>query len=144
LQDILKGVLLLGVSNLIELCIAIIILIGTIFGFLSAIGFMRLPDVYNRAHALSKSSTLGILFVLLGTFLFFLFVEGYFSIKLFLGIFFVFLTSPVSSHVICRAAYRSNVVLAPGSVQDDLKEVIEKHTRGNTCDTRDGVDLEKM
>ena len=73
-------------SNLIELISALIILTGTIFGFLSSIGYIRLPDVYNRAHALAKSSTLG-MFVLLGTFLFFLFAEGYFSIKLFLGIF---------------------------------------------------------
>ncbi|WP_018306371.1 monovalent cation/H(+) antiporter subunit G [Desulfitobacterium hafniense] len=113
-------------STLIELGIGIIILMGTIFGFLSAIGFIRLPDVYNRAHALAKSSTLGVLFVLLGTFLFFLFVEDYFSIKLFLGIFFVFLTSPVSSHVICRSAYRAQVPLAKASVRDDLKEVLEK------------------
>lgn len=113
-------------NNLIELSAAIVILVGTVFGFLSAIGFIRLPDVYNRTHALSKSSTLAVLFVLLGTFLFFLLSEGYFSIKLFLGIFFVFLTAPVSSHVICRAAYRSNVPMAEISVQDDLREVIEK------------------
>lgn len=116
-------------SNLIELVIAVIILLGTIFGFLSSIGFIRLPDVYNRAHALAKSSTLGVLFVLLGTFLFFLFAEGYFSIKLFLGIFFVFLTSPVSTHAICRSAYHSKVELAKESVQDDLQEAMEEYTR---------------
>lgn len=113
-------------SSLIELSIAIIIFIGTVVGFLGAIGFLRLPDVYNRAHALAKSATLGVLFVLLGTFLFFLFAEGYFSIKLFLGIFFVFLTSPVSSHVICRAAYRSKLALAKESVRDDLQEALFK------------------
>jgi multicomponent Na+:H+ antiporter subunit G len=112
-------------STLIELSVAIVILIGTIFIFISAIGFIRLPDIYNRAHALSKSSTLGVLFVLLGTFLFFLFMEGYFSIKIFLGIFFVFLTSPVSNHLILRAAYRDHVPLADVSVQDDLKEAIK-------------------
>lgn len=116
----------MNASTLIELGIGIIILIGTIFVFLSAIGFIRLPDVYNRAHALSKSSTLGVLFVLLGTFLFFLFIENYFSIKLFLGIFFVFLTSPVSSHLICRSAYRAKVPLAKESVRDDLKGVLER------------------
>ncbi len=113
-------------NALIEIIISVIILIGTVIGFLSSIGLIRLPDVYNRAHALSKSTTLGILFVLTGTFLFFLFIEGFFSIKLFLGIFFVFLTAPVSSHAICRAAYRSQIPLAEESVQDDLKDVIGK------------------
>lgn len=123
--------MLLSGNEFIELIIAIIILIGTIYCFISAIGFIRLPDVYNRAHALSKSSALGVIFVLFGTFLFFLILEGNFSIKLFLGMFFVFLTSPVSSHVVLRAAYRSNVPLAKESVQDDLKnsDIMQKDSK---------------
>lgn len=101
---------------------ALIILIGSIFSLISAIGLLRLPDVYTRAHAASKSSTLGVLFVLLGTFLFFLTEEKFFSTKLLLGIFFVFLTAPVSAHMICRAAYRSRVEMAKTSVRDDLSQ----------------------
>lgn len=111
---------------IIELIIAVMVLIGAVVGFVSAIGFIRLPDVYNRAHALSKSVTLGVLSILLGTFLFFLFLEGYFSIKVFLGIFFVFLTAPVSSHMICRSAYRSDVPMAEISVRDDLKDKLRE------------------
>lgn len=102
------------------------ILVGTLFSFLSAVGLVRLPDVYTRSHAASKSSTLGVLFTLVGTFLFFLMEEGYFSIRLFLGIFFVFLTAPVAAHVISRSAYRSKVELAKESVQDDLKIVMDR------------------
>ncbi|MCM3766005.1 monovalent cation/H(+) antiporter subunit G [Neobacillus niacini] len=112
-------------NNQIELIAVLLIFVGTIFSFLSAIGLIRLPDIYTRAHALSKGSTMGVLFILGGTFLFFI-LEGYFSIRLFLGIFFVFLTAPVAAHVIVRAAHRSNVELAKQSVQDDLKEVREK------------------
>lgn len=103
----------------------LLILIGSLFSALSAIGLIRLPDVYTRSHAASKSTTLGVLFTLVGTFFFFLIEEGYFSIRLFLGIFFVFLTAPVAAHVIVRSAYRSKVELAKESVQDDLKEVME-------------------
>lgn len=108
-----------------ELLPVLLILIGTVFSLLSAIGLIRLPDVYTRSHAASKSATLGVLFALIGTFLFFLLEEGFFSIRLFLGIFFVFLTAPVAAHVILRSAYRANVELAEQSVQDDLKEVLE-------------------
>jgi multicomponent Na+:H+ antiporter subunit G len=125
LQDLLKEVWSLNVINQIELVAVFLILVGTIVSFLSAIGFIRLPDLYTRAHALSKGSTMGVLFILVGTFLFFI-LEGYFSIRLFLGIFFVFLTAPVSAHVIVRAAYRSNVPLAKESVRDDLKEVYKE------------------
>lgn len=103
----------------------LLILIGSIFSLLSAIGLIRLPDVYTRSHAASKSTTLGVLFTLVGTFFFFLMEEGYFSIRLFLGIFFVFLTAPVAAHVIVRSAYRSKVELAKESIQDDLKKVME-------------------
>jgi multicomponent Na+:H+ antiporter subunit G len=124
LPDLLKEVLSLSANSPSELIAVILILIGTIFSFLSAVGLIRLPDVYTRSHALSKGSTMGVLFTLVGTFIFFL-LEGYFSIKLFLGIFFVFLTAPVAAHVIVRAAYRSKVELAKESVQDDLKGAME-------------------
>ncbi|MCQ6273936.1 Na+/H+ antiporter subunit G [Bacillus sp. V3B] len=103
---------------------AFLILIGTLFSFLSAIGLIRLPDVYTRSHAASKSSTLGVLCTLVGTFVYFLITDGYFSIRLLLGIFFVFLTAPVGAHVICRSAYRSHVKLTENSVQDDLKHYL--------------------
>lgn len=112
-----------------EWFVAGFILIGTVFSFLSAIGLIRFPDVYTRAHALSKSANLGVLCTLFGTFLYFLFTDGYFSIRLLLGIFFVFLTSPVAGHLLNRAAYRSNVALAKESVQDDLKEYLKREEK---------------
>ncbi|MFF2092720.1 Na+/H+ antiporter subunit G [Paenibacillus sp. NPDC058174] len=101
---------------------AVLILIGAIFSLISAIGIVRLPDVYTRSHAASKSSTLGVLCALLGTLLYFIISDGFFSIRLILGIFFVFLTAPVAAHVITRAAYRDKVPLAEQSVQDELQD----------------------
>lgn len=112
--------------TLSELIPVLLIFIGAFVGFLSAIGFIRFPDVYSRAHALSKSSTLGVLFALVGALFFFLFQEGYFSIRLLLGIFFVFLTTPVAAHMIIRSAYRSGVKLADETVEDELAEAFKK------------------
>ncbi|KYD22912.1 multisubunit sodium/proton antiporter, MrpG subunit [Caldibacillus debilis GB1] len=105
---------------------ALFILFGVSMSLIGAIGLTRLPDVYTRSHAASKSATLGVLCTLTGTLLYFLISEGYFSIRLILGIFFVFLTSPVASHMIIRAAYRSRVPMAETSVQDDLQEYMRK------------------
>lgn len=90
----------------------------------SAIGLIRFQDVYTRSHAATKSSTLGVLLTLTGALIYILATNGYFSVRLVLGIIFVFLTAPISGHLITRAAYRSKVKLADISVQDDLKEVI--------------------
>jgi multicomponent Na+:H+ antiporter subunit G len=86
---------------------------------------LRFRDVYSRLHASTKSATLGVFSILLSSFLFFLLEDGAVSGKLVLGIVFVLLTSPVSAHLISRAAYRSGVALWDKTVQDELKNHIE-------------------
>jgi multicomponent Na+:H+ antiporter subunit G len=112
-------------NGIAEIITAFFILVGTTISLLAAIGLVRLPDIYTRSHAASKSSTLGVLCVLIGTLLYFLISDGYFSIRLILGIFFVFLTAPVAAHVICRAAYRNQAPVADTMVEDELKEYYE-------------------
>lgn len=110
--------------EMIELFAALFILFGSIIAVISAIGIIRFPDIYTRSHAGSKASTLAVLITLSGTFIYFWVTESYFSIRLILGIIFVFLTSPVSGHLISRAAYRSNVKMSDASIEDELAEVV--------------------
>lgn len=113
-----------------EALAVIFIVLGAIVSFLSAIGVIRFTDVYTRSHAASKSVALGVLCALLGAFFYFALVDGFVSIRLLLGIFFVFLTAPVAAHVVCRSAYRTGVKLTENSYQDDLKTVLMKD-KGN-------------
>lgn len=105
---------------------AIFILAGAIMAVISAIGVIRLPDVYTRSHAGTKSATLAVLLTLTGTFFYFWLTDQYISIRLILGIVFVFLTAPVAGHLISRAAYRSKVPLTETSVEDELKDVLNQ------------------
>ncbi|MFC3788082.1 monovalent cation/H(+) antiporter subunit G [Paenibacillus sp. GCM10012307] len=125
-------------NAIIEILIAVMVLAGTVLSLLSSLGFIRLPDVYTRAHAATKSVTLGILFILLGTFLYFWFVHGLISIRLLLGIVFVFLTAPVAGHLIIRSAYRSGVKLSDTSVKDELREDLKKATQLEKYHSREG------
>ncbi|WP_235918305.1 monovalent cation/H(+) antiporter subunit G [Paenibacillus lutrae] len=109
-----------------ELLIGMIILAGALLSVLSAFGLIRLPDVYLRSHAATKSATLGVLLILTGAFLYFSFYLDHISAKLLLGIVFVFITGPVAGHLNARAAYRSGVALWERSVQDDLKPALKK------------------
>lgn len=106
--------------------IIITIVVGLIFTVVTVIGVLRLPDVYTRAHAASKSATLGVLSILVGTFLHFWFNEGYFSVRILLGILFLFITAPIGGHLMSRAAYFSGVKPSDLTVGDDLKEVVEE------------------
>lgn len=114
----------MSVNQLIELMAALLILLGSIVSVISAFGMIRLPDVYTRSHAATKSATLSVLLCLSGAFVYFWIDDGYVSIRLILGIIFVFITAPVAGHLVCRAAYRSRVPLAKGSGDDALKPVL--------------------
>ena len=111
-------------GEIVEWIAVLLILLGSIVSVISAIGLIRLPDVYTRSHAATKSATLSVLVCLIGAFIYFWSNDGFVSIRLVLGIIFVFLTAPVAGHLVCRAAYRSRVPLAEGSGEDALKPVL--------------------
>lgn len=109
----------------IEIITSIFILIGVFFTFLSAIGVIRLPDIYSRMHAAGKSSTLGVVTLMIATFVYFI-PSGTINAKVLLAILFLFITAPLSALMVNRSAYRNGVPLAKNSVQDDLKEMYEQ------------------
>lgn len=106
--------------------IVITVVVGLIFTVVTVIGVLRLPDVYTRAHAASKSATLGVLSILLGVFFYFWLIEGHFNVKILLGIGFLFITAPIGGHLMSRAAYISGVEPSELTVGDDLAEVVAK------------------
>lgn len=108
-----------------NLLIILTISVGVIFTVVTVVGILRLPDVYTRAHAASKSATMGVLSILLGVFLYMWLIDGHFSVNLLLGIAFLFITAPIGGHLMARAAYISGVKPTELTVGDDLAEVVE-------------------
>ncbi|WP_026558994.1 monovalent cation/H(+) antiporter subunit G [Bacillus sp. J37] len=106
--------------------VGFLILQGAILSLVAAIGVIRLPDVYTRNHAASKSATLGVISILLGLFLHYILIDHHANSRVLLGIIFVFVTAPVAGHLISRAAYNTGVPLWNKSVQDDLAKVRSK------------------
>ncbi len=111
---------------LINSLIVIFISVGVFFILVTAIGLIRLPDVYSRAHAASKSATLGVMSILIGVFLHFWLIEGNFNPRIILGIVFLFITGPVGGHMMAKAAYFSGVPLAKETVRDDMAPLVDK------------------
>lgn len=109
-------------SEIIKLIGALMVLLGSIMAIISAYGIISLPDVYTRSHAGTKSSTLAVLLTLTGVFLYFLATEHYISIRLVLGIVFLYLTAPVAGHLICRAAYVSGIDIEKEIIEDEIYE----------------------
>ena len=91
-----------------------LILAGLFFLFAAAVGVLRFPDVYTRAHAVSLTDSLGALFVLGGL----AFYEGISTnlVKILVVLILLYLLNPVIAHATVRSAYRSG--LEPWSKED--------------------------
>ncbi len=100
----------------------ILMLIGSIFLFLGALGVFRMPNVYNRMQAGTKASTLGALAFIIGVGVY----HPVWFVKSALIALFLILTNPVGSNVMSRAAHHSGVKLTEKSVIDKYEEDIEE------------------
>ena len=90
------------------------------FTFVGAVGVLRLPDVYTRAHAASKADTLGAGFGLLAVVV--TFGAGVESVKAGLLLAFVYYTNPTAAHALARAAYRNGVPIWTRDAGDETAD----------------------
>ena len=89
---------------ILEIVGVILVLSGAGFALIGSIGLARYPDVFTRLHAPTKATTLGVGGVLLGTILFLILQGETGAIRELLITVFLFLTAPVSAHLIAKAA----------------------------------------
>jgi multicomponent Na+:H+ antiporter subunit G len=75
---------------------------GAFFAGVAAVGIVRLPDVYTRAHAASKSDTLGAVLAIGAAAL--ALRSGLSTAKSVFLLVFMFVTNPTAAHAIARAA----------------------------------------
>ncbi len=84
-----------------------LILVGLFFTVIAAVGLIRLPDLYTRAHATSKADTVGTVLTLAGVAL--TFGTNVPRAKLLLLALFMLITNPTATHAITRAAYDQGI-----------------------------------
>ncbi|MBU1370631.1 MAG: monovalent cation/H(+) antiporter subunit G [Bacteroidetes bacterium] len=107
-----------------ETIVSLFLILGALFTLVSALGIIRLHDVYMRMHAITKSSSLAtILFVIAMI----IAVPGW---RVLLGglllIAFVTATAPISTHVLARVSFLLGIKMAPGFKRNDLETYNKK------------------
>ena len=116
------------------------LLFGLFFLFIGALGLWRLPDLYNRMHAASKCTTLGISGLLVAAVVHFVTLYSSTRIdtidgtepawetlvgaatKAALVIIFQFTAAPVGAHMLARAAHVDRAAKWKGTLGDELEE----------------------
>ncbi|AOY96711.1 Na+/H+ antiporter subunit G [Cupriavidus sp. USMAA2-4] len=100
-----------------ELAACALLLIGSVFILVGSLGLYRLPDFFMRLHGPTKSTTLGVGGVVAGSVVAFSSQGAGLSLHELLITAFLFLTAPISAHMLAKAA-----------LQQRLK--VEARTRG--------------
>ncbi len=99
--------------DIIDILTVVFVVIGLFFFFGGAVGIIRMPDFYSRLHPAGKLDTLGIFAMVLGMAIYnlhhFSFGALLLSAKMFLIVFFVFLSSPTATHSIVDAGMRAGL-----------------------------------
>jgi len=109
---------------LLETLIAAAILIGAGFALVGSLGLVRFGDVYSRLHGPTKASTLGLGGLLVASALYFSSRGGGVSLHELLVTVFLFLTAPVSAHMLARAGLHLGVpsITTPPDDEDAFPE----------------------
>ncbi|CAD6541867.1 Na(+)/H(+) antiporter subunit G [Paraburkholderia hiiakae] len=96
-------------QTVIEAIVCVLLLLGSAFTLIGAIGLARLPDFYMRLHGPTKSTTLGVGGVVLASVVYFSAHNNFASLHEVLIPAFLFLTAPISAHMLTKAGIQQRV-----------------------------------
>lgn len=88
---------------LAEALVSLLLVTGGVFVFIGSLGMAHLRDFYMRLHGPTKASTLGIGCILIASMGYFWSVDGHIDIQEMLITLFLFITAPVSAHLLAKA-----------------------------------------
>lgn len=92
----------------------ILLYIGAFFFFVSSLGLIRLPDIYTRMQAATKSTTLGAVCSAIGIGI----LEPAWLIKTIVIALFILLTAPISGSALIRSSYKAKSPMSSKTIID--------------------------
>jgi multicomponent K+:H+ antiporter subunit G len=96
--------LFVNLNGLVEWIVSALVVAGAALSLIGAIGLARFPDFFTRLHGPSKATTVGIGSILVASALHLSVTGATLSIHEFLITVFIAMTTPVSAHLLAKAA----------------------------------------
>jgi multicomponent K+:H+ antiporter subunit G len=90
----------------LDTLLSALVLAGAAFALVGSWGLAKLSSFLRRLHGPTKATTLGVGCVLIASALYFSFARGGLSLHELLITLFLFLTAPVSAHMLAKAALK--------------------------------------
>jgi len=110
------------INQLTQYVAGVLVIVGSGFSLLAALGLLRFPDLYTRLHAVTKAGPVGAGFILLAIAI--VSADAPVVLRALAGIVFLILTSPVAAHLLARAAYSVGYQPTEGTQVNDLSNEI--------------------
>jgi multicomponent K+:H+ antiporter subunit G len=108
----------------LEWIASFLLVLGGLFVLIGAVGMVKLPDVYTRLHAPTKTTTLGIGCILIASMCLHVAEGRGFSVQEIVISLFLFITAPVSAYMIAKAALHRRVPMQEGTTNAELAELM--------------------
>jgi multicomponent Na+:H+ antiporter subunit G len=89
----------------VEILVWVLLFIGSLFSVIGGFGIVRLPEFFSRMHAGGITDTMGAAFIIGGLMVWSgCELQGLTTLKLFMIIFFLLITSPTACHALAKSA----------------------------------------
>ncbi|MDN7125712.1 Na+/H+ antiporter subunit G [Pseudidiomarina terrestris] len=108
-----------------DLLISFFLVLGSSFAFIGSLGLLRLPDFMARLHAPTKNTTLGVGSVIIASMLYFSVTDSLSLHELLIAIF-LFLTAPISAHLLAKAGLHLELEMTENT--RDLRKKPEQYS----------------
>ena len=116
-------------TDLLTVLEYVALFLGVALCLLASVGILRMPDVYTRMQASTKAGTLGIALIMASVALHFR--DAVTGLQAALVIAFLFLTPPIASHLLARAAHALGASVWEETVIDEMAAAGDPKDRGS-------------
>jgi multicomponent K+:H+ antiporter subunit G len=106
------------VDHLLEWLVALTIVGGAVFTLIGSIGLLRLQDVFQRMHAPTKATTIGVGLILVASSLATWLAHRELSLHEVLVALLLFVSAPVSAYMVSRVALQQGLRTREGGSAD--------------------------
>lgn len=93
-------------NPIVEMLLVALLAVGSFFVLVGSFGLVKLSDFFKRLHGPTKASTLGVGCILIASIGYHAFLGDGLGLREILITLFLFITAPISAHLMARAALK--------------------------------------
>ena len=112
-------------NPIVEALLAALLLVASFFTLVGSLGLVKLSEFFRRLHGPTKSTTLGVGCVLLASIFYHALIGNSFHPRELLISVFLFITAPISAHMMAKAALSLRLKKRPQCPTDETPDPSE-------------------